>query len=195
MAWGWHCQAMYVGRSDDEFLLARPPAVSSYVSHPMAAAHLQHCSTLLSIEDSCHPFPSGLSGDLKNYHHIVDASIDGARPAEIGRPQIRPTSPILTTIEIAGNQHCIQQTTTMASRTASKALRSSIVQQLASTPAVQRRTFVSAVNAAFKARPSAATVPRAVFAAQQTRGVKTVDFAGHKEVVYGNDRATVVQDL
>lgn len=71
----------------------------------------------------------------------------------------------------------------MASRTASKALRSSVAKQLAS-PTVHRRTFVSAINAA--ARPTLAAAPKTAFAAvQQTRGVKTIDFAGHKEVVYG----------
>jgi ketol-acid reductoisomerase len=43
-----------------------------------------------------------------------------------------------------------------------------------------RRTFVSALNAS--ARP---TATRAVAAAQQVRGVKTIDFAGTKEQVYG----------
>jgi ketol-acid reductoisomerase len=65
----------------------------------------------------------------------------------------------------------------MASRTFSRALRSPLTKQL-SAPA--RRTFVSALNAS--ARPAAA---RAVAAAQQVRGVKTIDFAGTKEQVYG----------
>lgn len=65
----------------------------------------------------------------------------------------------------------------MASRTFSRALRSPLVKQL-SAPA--RRTFVSALNAS--ARP---TATRAVAAAQQVRGVKTIDFAGTKEQVYG----------
>jgi hypothetical protein len=66
---------------------------------------------------------------------------------------------------------------TMASRTFSRALRSPLAKQL-SAPA--RRTFVSALNAS--ARPTAA---RTVVAAQQVRGVKTIDFAGTKEDVYG----------
>lgn len=51
--------------------------------------------------------------------------------------------------------------------------------------AAQRRTFVSAVGAATRAT---AAVARPAFAApmqQQTRGVKTIDFAGVKEDVYG----------
>ena len=43
-----------------------------------------------------------------------------------------------------------------------------------------RRTFVSALNAS--ARPTARA---AVASAQQVRGVKTIDFAGVKEDVYG----------
>jgi ketol-acid reductoisomerase len=67
----------------------------------------------------------------------------------------------------------------MASRSASRALRSSI-KQLA-TPVVQRRTFVAASNAVKRAAPKVAvTVPF-----QQRRGVKTIDFAGVKEDVYG----------
>lgn len=44
-----------------------------------------------------------------------------------------------------------------------------------------RRTFVSALNAS--ARPTAARA--AVASTQQVRGVKTIDFAGTKEDVYG----------
>lgn len=68
-----------------------------------------------------------------------------------------------------------------ASRGASKALRAS-ARQLSTAPRVQQRTFVSAVNAA--SRPSVASASRTAFV-QQTRGKKTVDFAGDKEVVYG----------
>jgi len=70
----------------------------------------------------------------------------------------------------------------MASRSFTKALRSPLARQLAS-PATQRRTFVAAAGAvrasAVKARPALAG------AAQQSRGVKTIDFAGTKEDVYG----------
>jgi hypothetical protein len=65
----------------------------------------------------------------------------------------------------------------MATRTLSRALRSPLAKQL-SAPA--RRTFVSAINAS--ARPTARIV---VASAQQVRGVKTIDFAGTKEDVYG----------
>ena len=70
----------------------------------------------------------------------------------------------------------------MASRSFSKALRSPLARQLAS-PAVQRRTFVAAAGLV-----RASAVARAATAApaqQQVRGVKTIDFAGHKEDVYG----------
>lgn len=68
----------------------------------------------------------------------------------------------------------------MAARTFSRVARPAARQLTA--PA--RRTFVSAINAS--ARPSAA---RAVVGAsqQQVRGVKTIDFAGTKEKVYGTD--------
>jgi ketol-acid reductoisomerase len=68
----------------------------------------------------------------------------------------------------------------MASRTISRALCSPLTKQL-SAPA--RRIFVSAINAS--ARP----VTRAALgSAQQVRGVKTIDFAGTKEQVYGEYR-------
>ena len=73
-------------------------------------------------------------------------------------------------------------THTMASRTATRALRSSL-RQAVKAPAVQQRTFVSAINAA--SRPALAQAPKAANAFVQQRGVKTVDFAGHKEDVYG----------
>nr|OQO21915.1 Ketol-acid reductoisomerase, mitochondrial [Rachicladosporium sp. CCFEE 5018] len=73
----------------------------------------------------------------------------------------------------------------MASKNASRALRSSLKQL--SAPRVQQRTFVSAVNAA--SRPSllpAAKTATATFQ-QQSRGAKTIDFAGHKEKVFERD--------
>ncbi|KAK4994018.1 Acetolactate synthase, mitochondrial, partial [Elasticomyces elasticus] len=70
----------------------------------------------------------------------------------------------------------------MASRSASRALRGSL-KQLAARPAVQQRTFVSALTAARTQVQK--PVVSAVF--QQTRGVKTVDFAGHKEEVFERD--------
>lgn len=66
----------------------------------------------------------------------------------------------------------------MASRPAARASRQ-IARQLAA-PTVQRRTFVSALNAASRAAPKAAVST----SFQQVRGVKTVDFAGTKETVY-----------
>lgn len=45
------------------------------------------------------------------------------------------------------------------------------------------RTFASAAKAAV--RPTVAAVSRTAFKAQQVRGIKTVDFAGVKEDVYG----------
>lgn len=71
----------------------------------------------------------------------------------------------------------------MASRTISRAVRSPLMKQLG---APARRTFVSAINAS--ARPSAARAT--VSAVQQVRGVKTIDFAGVKEDVYGNLHAS-----
>jgi len=70
----------------------------------------------------------------------------------------------------------------MASRTFSKALRSPLGRQLAS-PAVQTRTFVSAVGALRATAVSSRTAARP--AQQQVRGVKTIDFAGSKEEVWG----------
>lgn len=71
----------------------------------------------------------------------------------------------------------------MASRGATRALRSSL-KQLA-TPIAQRRAFAAAVNAA---RTGANAAPRAVSVPfQQRRGVKTIDFAGTRETVYGKN--------
>jgi ketol-acid reductoisomerase len=67
----------------------------------------------------------------------------------------------------------------MASRQMSRALRSPLTKQIAAPAA--RRTFVSAVNAAGR-RPAAKA---AVAVGQQVRGVKTIDFAGTKEKVFG----------
>lgn len=70
----------------------------------------------------------------------------------------------------------------MASRPAARVLRQS-ARQIAA-PAVQRRTFVSALQAA---RAGATAAPKAAVTTsfQQVRGKKTIDFAGHKETVYG----------
>jgi ketol-acid reductoisomerase len=58
-----------------------------------------------------------------------------------------------------------------------------LARQLAS-PAVQRRTFVAATSGAARATVVKAAARPAV-ARQQVRGVKTIDFAGTKEEVYG----------
>ncbi|KAF2231761.1 ketol-acid reductoisomerase [Viridothelium virens] len=73
----------------------------------------------------------------------------------------------------------------MASKTASRALRSS-AKQLAQPAARQRRSFVSAVSSASRVR-SAVESRAAFLPLQQWRGMKTVDFAGHKETVYERD--------
>lgn len=72
----------------------------------------------------------------------------------------------------------------MASKTASKALRSSLARQVVGTS--QRRTFASALHAASRPAVAAAVNKTAIAAPmkQQSRGMKTIDFAGHKEVVY-----------
>ncbi|KKY22120.1 putative ketol-acid reductoisomerase [Diplodia seriata] len=54
-------------------------------------------------------------------------------------------------------------------------------------PAVQRRTFVSALNAATKGAVAAAPRAAVSIPKQQARGMKTIDFAGTKEVVYERD--------
>jgi ketol-acid reductoisomerase len=71
----------------------------------------------------------------------------------------------------------------MASKRASQALRNSLRQL--SSPRVQQRTFAAVANGSRPAFQKAAT---ASFV-QQTRGMKTVDFAGDKEVVYGRGTA------
>lgn len=70
----------------------------------------------------------------------------------------------------------------MASRSFSKSMRSPLARQLAA-PRVQQRTFIAARNLirAGAARAAPVTAP----AQQQVRGVKTIDFAGVKEDVYG----------
>ncbi|KAK2615986.1 hypothetical protein N8I77_002706 [Diaporthe amygdali] len=72
----------------------------------------------------------------------------------------------------------------MSARGFSSALRPAARQLTKNT--VQRRTFVAALNAASRtsavARPAVARPVQ-----QQIRGVKTVDFAGHKETVFERD--------
>lgn len=72
----------------------------------------------------------------------------------------------------------------MASRSFSRALRSSLTRQLTS-PAIQRRTLISASKYA-RTGLTVPLKPALGATLQQTRGVKTIDFAGTKEVVYGD---------
>lgn len=72
----------------------------------------------------------------------------------------------------------------MASRSFTKTLRAPVARQLASVPRVQQRTFVAAARAAVRAGAVARPVAAGP-AQQQARGMKTIDFAGHKEDVYG----------
>jgi ketol-acid reductoisomerase len=69
----------------------------------------------------------------------------------------------------------------MASRSFTRALRSPITRQLTANVA-PRRTFVSALGGARAIVPVSKTLAGP---AQQTRGIKQMDFAGHKETVYG----------
>jgi hypothetical protein len=69
----------------------------------------------------------------------------------------------------------------MASRPVSRALRQTARQLTAASAPAQKRTFVSALKAGASAAPRAAVTTQF----QQTRGVKTIDFAGTKEEVYG----------
>lgn len=72
----------------------------------------------------------------------------------------------------------------MSSRSFSRALRTPLGRQLTS-PVVQRRTFISALGGV-RVNGVAATVKSAVAGpVQQVRGVKTIDFAGSKETVFG----------
>ncbi|KAL2379901.1 hypothetical protein RJ035_006980, partial [Blastomyces gilchristii] len=75
----------------------------------------------------------------------------------------------------------------MSSRPVAKALRGPVARSLSTASSIPRRSFVSAAVSA-SARPAATSALRAPFvaapSAQQTRGVKTIDFAGTKETVY-----------
>ena len=87
-----------------------------------------------------------------------------------------PTSPLYTLL-------LLKIALKMAARGASRALRNS-VKQLTAAPVVQRRTFIAAVGAA---RAGIAAAPKVAVSTpfQQIRGVKTIDFAGTKETVFG----------
>lgn len=79
----------------------------------------------------------------------------------------------------------------MASRGFSKALRAPMARQLTGGSATQQRTFIAA-RSLVRASTQASKVAAAPVQQQQTRGVKTVDFAGHKEDVYGMDKAQCI---
>ncbi|EDN05240.1 ketol-acid reductoisomerase, mitochondrial precursor [Histoplasma mississippiense (nom. inval.)] len=75
----------------------------------------------------------------------------------------------------------------MSTRPVAKALRGPATRSLSSASSIPRRSFVSAAASA-SSRPAAVAAVRSVLwtalSAQQTRGVKTIDFAGTKETVY-----------
>jgi len=71
----------------------------------------------------------------------------------------------------------------MASRSFSRAFRSPITRQL-TAPSSQRRTFLAASKHA-RASIAAPLKSTASLSSQQARGIKTIDFAGTKETVYG----------
>lgn len=71
----------------------------------------------------------------------------------------------------------------MASRSFTRALRTPLARQWAA-PIVQRRTLVSALGGLRAGLPNALKSGVAG-PVQQVRGVKTIDFAGSKETVYG----------
>lgn len=67
----------------------------------------------------------------------------------------------------------------MTSRAFTRALRTNVARQIAAP--IQRRTIATAFTAA---RATVAVAPR-IPALVQKRGIKTIDFAGVKEDVYG----------
>ncbi len=71
---------------------------------------------------------------------------------------------------------------TMASRSFSRVFRSSVTRQL--VPVTQQRTLVSASKYARTVLAATEKLPVTV-SSQQSRGIKTIDFAGTKETVYG----------
>jgi ketol-acid reductoisomerase len=73
----------------------------------------------------------------------------------------------------------------MASKNATRALRASLRQ--IKTPQVSQRTFITAANASRPSLVPAQKIAASAFV-QQTRGKKTVDFAGDKEVVFGEQQ-------
>lgn len=74
----------------------------------------------------------------------------------------------------------------MATRTFYRALRVPVTRQLVSST-VQRRTITALASKLQIVNPSVSKRPVNV-SLQQNRGVKTIDFAGQKETVFGNPR-------
>lgn len=70
----------------------------------------------------------------------------------------------------------------MASRSFSRVFRSSVTRQL--VPVTQQRTLVLASKYARTVLAATEKLPVTV-SSQQSRGIKTIDFAGTKETVYG----------
>lgn len=69
----------------------------------------------------------------------------------------------------------------MASKNFTRALRAASARQIVA-PIVQKRALTTALMGA---RPSPASSAKTIAGGYgQTRGVKTIDFAGHKETVY-----------
>lgn len=99
---------------------------------------------------------------------------DGFSPETVTTATVTHTHTLPTPSSLHSATH------TMASQRSARALRIALRQ--ASAPRVQQRTFVSAVNAASRPAIRQAAVSSFV---QQSRGAKTVDFAGDKEKVFG----------
>jgi len=72
----------------------------------------------------------------------------------------------------------------MASRSTTNALRTSIKQLTRSAVQQQQRSFLTSTFQASR-NNALRQASKTIFSAQQTRGVKTVDFAGVEEQVFG----------
>lgn len=72
----------------------------------------------------------------------------------------------------------------MASRPAARALRASF-RSLSTASKTSRRSLVTNASAVRPALVAAARAPLTTTTQTQTRGIKTIDFAGTKETVYG----------
>lgn len=156
-------------------VLASTQSVPMYHTLDVAAAWHEEtklvCSRKSMLPCRSRRFPGNARGS-KLRSLTGEKNYFGAQPSESDQPKhiclvyiFRPVSAL--------------KTYTMASKHASRALRNSLRQL--SSPRVQQRTFTAIANGSRPALQKAAT---SVFV-QQTRGKKTVDFAGDKEVVYG----------